>query len=484
MKKIVYLIFLFLLIFNVSFNFLFAQTKLEDKYNCFSILVGRGASVDSSVLFAHNEDDYGKQIVNWYKVPHLFHKNREEITLQNGAVINQIKETNSYLWLEMPGMKFSDTYMNEYGVTIASDACRSKEKQGRLENGGIGYWLRRLMAERARTAKEAVKIAGHFVDKLGYISSGRTYCIADSDEAWVLAVVQGKHWVAQRVPDNQVVIIPNYYTITNIDLSDTNNFLGSKDIIDYAVKKGWYNPEKDGEFNFRLAYGDSLSLSSISNIARKWRALNLLSKKQYNIDDEFPFAFYAEKKVSKEDLIKILRDQYEGTKFETNDRTKNKKGVMSICSKTNQYGFVAQLRNWLPVDIGAVLWIAPRRPCSQAFIPWYSGITTIPKPYASYYDYETAIKNHFSSYRNIYKQKSNIALFTFYDFDKNFDENHSKKIDNIYKKNKFFERKLLKRQAEFEKRTLCVYRNNPLKAKKILTRYSYRIAVKVWKLEK
>jgi len=26
----------------------------------------------------------------------------------------------------------------------------------------------------------------------------------------------------------------------------------------------------------------------------------------------------------------------------------------------------------MPVEIGAVLWIAPRRPCIQSFIPWYS----------------------------------------------------------------------------------------------------------------
>ena len=84
-------------------------------------------------------------------------------------------------------MDFADSYLNEWGVTIASNACRSREDSTGLTKGGISYWLRRLMAERARTAREAVQIGGELVEKYGYDSSGRTYCIADAQEAWLMA---------------------------------------------------------------------------------------------------------------------------------------------------------------------------------------------------------------------------------------------------------------------------------------------------------
>ncbi len=53
----------------------------------------------------------------------------------------------------------------------------------------------------------------------------------------MLAVVKGKHWVAQRVPDDHIAIIPNYYTITTVNLTDTMNFYGSDDLVEYAIKK-------------------------------------------------------------------------------------------------------------------------------------------------------------------------------------------------------------------------------------------------------
>ena len=45
-----------------------------------------------------------------------------------------------------------------------------------LTQNGIGYWLRRLVPERAKTAREGVEIMGQFVEELGYIQSyGRTH---------------------------------------------------------------------------------------------------------------------------------------------------------------------------------------------------------------------------------------------------------------------------------------------------------------------
>ena len=293
-----------LLFLLIIFHFIFSQSS-NSQFNCFSVLVGKYATIDGSILFAHNEDDYGVNLVNWYKVPRNQHGSAENINLFPGGQLEQIEETNEFLWLEMPGMHFSDSYMNEYGVTIGSDACRSKEDSAQLINGGIGYYLRRIMAERSKTAKEAVQIAGAIVDSIGYASSGRTYCIADPNEAWMMSIVKGKHWVAQRIPDNHVAIIPNYYTIQEIDLTDTLNFLGSSDIIQYAIERGWYNPETANEFNFRLAYGKPSSINSMVNIARNWGATNILSSTKYELSDEFPFSFVPKEKVSIQDLMNV-----------------------------------------------------------------------------------------------------------------------------------------------------------------------------------
>ncbi len=136
-------------------------------------------------------------------------------------------------------------------MTVASDNCPSREDKPELTDGGIGYMLRRLVAERARTAREGVLLAGKLVERFGYIDSGRTYIIADPDEGWLFCVVNGKHWLARRVPDNEVAMVANTYTIRAVNLRNKANFLASADIVDYAKSRGWYDPQTDGPFDFR-----------------------------------------------------------------------------------------------------------------------------------------------------------------------------------------------------------------------------------------
>lgn len=452
-----------LLLFLFIFHFIFPQNN-QSQYNCFSILVGKNATDDGSVLFAHNEDDGGINLVNWYKVPRLTHQKGENISLINGGQIPQVNKTFSFLWLEMPEQTFSDSYMNEWGVTIASDACQSKEDSPDLINGGIGYYLRRIMAERAKSAKEAVKIAGAIVDSIGYASSGRTYCIADPNEAWMISIVKGKHWVAQKIPDDHISIIPNYYTIQDIDLTDTLNYLGSPDIIDYAIDRGWYNPESDGDFNFRLAYGKPSSINSIRNMAREWSAINILSPIQYEISDEFPFSFKPEEKVSIQDLMEVLQNHYENTELEDKKiASPHDYDIIPICRKDTQYGMVAQLRNWLPNEVGSVLWLAPRRPCTQVFMPWYSGITKIPDNY-SIGNYSSTLKNHFNKYDDIKSATSTHNFWNYANYAEEIDKNYYGLIPSVKNKQKMVQKEIFDDFYNFDQNIRNLYSKSPLQA--------------------
>ena len=71
-------IFKYFSFFIISVQLLFSQ---YNEYNCFSILVGKNVSVDGSVLFAHNEDDSGINLVNWYKVPGKIFSGKDSIII-------------------------------------------------------------------------------------------------------------------------------------------------------------------------------------------------------------------------------------------------------------------------------------------------------------------------------------------------------------------------------------------------------------------
>ncbi|OQX86099.1 MAG: hypothetical protein B6D63_00750 [Candidatus Latescibacteria bacterium 4484_7] len=466
----------------LSFALLYVVQVRGEEYDCFSILVGRYATIDGSVLFGHNEDDSGDLLVDWYKVPAMHHNAGEFVMLKNGGRIEQVRETYGFLWLEMPGQDFADSYMNEWGVTIASNQCTSKETSGELVDGGIGYYLRRIMAERAKTAREAVEIAGRIIENVGYCSSGRSYCIADPNEAWILSVVRGKHWVAERVPDDEVAVIPNYYTITRVDLGDTANFLGCADLVDYAVQKGWYDPASGKEFNFREAYSSCRALNAVWNIPRNLQAVNLLSGKHYGYDDRLPFSFKPARRLSAQDIVSVLENHYEGTEFEMNPAfnhgNPHRCAVTRICSNSNRYGFVAQLRGSLPGDIGNVFWIAPRRPCIQPFVPWYYGIDKIPPSY-SRGDFKKALSSHFNGPKNLRNTARDHAYWYFNDYAAMVDRDYGALIGGIKKEKLSLEKQLFVGQAAFERKVLALYRVNPRRAKKMLTDYTSKFAEEI-----
>jgi dipeptidase len=359
-----------------------------------------------------------------------------------GAHTAEKQESFPYLWLNVTTCDMCATYLNEYGVIIGSDACPSREDKPELTNGGILFWLRRLAVERARTAREAVNIAGGLISELGYADGGRSYIVADPNEAWILAAVNGKHWVAARVPDDKVVAIPNCYTIQGIDLRDTLNFLGSPDIIDYAIKKGWYDPARDGEFNFARAYSPAGSLAHPANAGRMWRGIDLVAGRKCDIKQQLPFALTPARKVTVQDLMRTMSDRYDGTEIE-------EPGQAAICHDGTMYSFVAHLRPWLPAAIRSVLWVALYHPDLQAYSAWYPGITSVPEAYAVG-DHVMGLQEQLDRSIVGHKKEKPPAYATFVALDEKARANSATHVPRVKQAWKSYQEKLIKEQNEFE----------------------------------
>ncbi|MBQ3447358.1 MAG: C69 family dipeptidase, partial [Synergistaceae bacterium] len=191
-----------------------------------TILAGRRASATGEVLVGHNEDAPGRFIMQTHLVGKKRRKSGTTITFEPDLAKPELSETRTSLfWSEAwaysdePSVSaFCDLYVNGHGVVICSNNCAdSREDAPSLTDGGIGYGLRRLVAERAHTAREALNIACSLVEKYGYASSGRSYSFADKDEIFVMQIVHGRHYAVARVPDDEVAVIPNHYTIHEPD---------------------------------------------------------------------------------------------------------------------------------------------------------------------------------------------------------------------------------------------------------------------------
>lgn len=358
-----------------------AQVGREPQFDCFALVAGKRATADGSVITAHNED-VNAPAVNLYKVPARTHAPGELISLRQGGKVPQAASTLGSLWINVPGWDVCDSYINEHGVAISSDGCPSREDKPELVEGGIVFWLRRIVADRALSAREGVRIATGLIDRFGYASSGRSYVIADRNEAWILAVVNGKHWVAQRVPDDKVVLIPNYFTIQEVDLKDTANFMGSPDLVEYAVKRGWYDPARDGAFNFAKAYSNPHSLDHPGNIYRHWSAIRRVAGIDLDPHKQLPFAVAPKRKLTVQDAVAVLRDHFEGsTRDSSADGVQGDPHALNdptVCADGTRYCFVAQLRSGLPRAIAPIVWIAFHIPDVEGLSAWYPSITTTP----------------------------------------------------------------------------------------------------------
>ncbi|MGC1390531.1 MAG: C69 family dipeptidase [Bacteroidales bacterium] len=475
MKKSCLFLITFLCIFSLS-----AQVP-DFGQNCSTIIIGKDASASGFVIIAHNEDDGGKQIVNFYKFPSRDHHQGEILKFREGAAEQQASHTNSYLWMEMPGQDFADSYLNEFGVLITSNSCPSREFYGEITDGGIGYELRKIIAERAVSARAGVELAGQLIDKWGYNSSGRTYTIADKNEAWMFAVIRGKLWVAERIPDNKVAFIPNYYTIKEIDLNDSKNFLASKELVAYAERRGWFKSDIDGPFNFSKVYSLERSLNNMSNIGRMWIGVEMLSGKDYKQDDNFPFTFLPLHKIAMKDLFPVLANHYEGTSLDDSQEykkcTPHLNNTQNICASSQQLSFIAELRPEMPWDIGGRIWVAPRRGCVNAYMPVYFGVTEMPRSLTMDTP-EKAYELHFKRTDTIYKRNNSMTWWNFVAVAEYTDEDFINRFPERLKIKEDLQQYYTALARQLEKDYLSIYKKEPSRAAEMINNFEKEILAK------
>lgn len=282
---------------------------------CFTVVVGKNASATGEIMVGHNEDNDGRIMSNQYYVPAAKHKKGEMLVYEAGAAkIPQVPETNGFWWqqtLHPNGYSFSDGFFNDKGVLVTSNNCGSTiEKNEKTKQGGIGYGIRRLVAERANSARDGVNLMIDLVNKYGYRHQGRTYTIADKNEAWQVALLKGGRYLARKVGDNEMTVMSNTFSLGKVDLNDKNNVLHSPDLIQHAIEKGTYKPAKAGDysdFNFRDAYHVPARITDDSNVVRVQAALYHLTGKKVENPYDFPTYLTPEKKLTVADVRNIIR---------------------------------------------------------------------------------------------------------------------------------------------------------------------------------
>ncbi len=424
---------------------------------CYTIVVGRAASADGSVMVGHNEVNGGKRLMDLRVVPPMIDPSEHAPKATGGDATPPAPARYGFLWSENIGLSFSDVYMNEWGVSVVSNACRSRPGA----RGRIGYMLRRRVIQRARTAREGVRVAAELIARHGY-SGSQTMLIADAREAWLMALTTGKHWVAQRVPDNHVALLPNVYITTEVNLADSSHFMSSPGLIEHAVAKGWHHPA-DGAFSFRECYGASPA-GKVDT--RQWRGQCLVLGRTIDkpTDTHLPFSVKPAAKVSLATMMAILRDR----------------GPGRICGGNIQEACIFQLRSDMPRQVGCVYWRTTGSPDVSMFVPWYAGITATPEGYhlPGELREQLTLSHHMGPPASVFTPDSHRVGWTFMALQVALRGEHQDKLPTVRKRLDRFEATALADQAGIERKAIALLASDEAAGRAFLTRYSCDMGLK------
>ena len=388
-----------------------------DALACTNMLVGKKASVNGSTMISYNADShtlYGEL----YFTPAADHA--------PGAMRKVIEwDTNKPLG-EIP--QPAHTYrvvgnVNEWQVTIAESTWGGRHNLSD-ENGIIDYGsLIYIALERSKTAREAIDVMTSLVSEYGYYSSGETFSIGDPNEIWVMDLTgkgtgnTGAVWVAQRIPDDCISAHANQARIhkfpqakkklnkkmNRYEVGDSCMF--SADLIPFGRTLGYEG--SDADFDFSATFGD-LDYSAFRGCdGRVWAFFNRYAsgmERYFDFVDMvegaevLPLYVKPDRLLSHRDIQDALGDHFEGTPW---DMTKDVGGGPFHCpyrwrpmhfevdgvtytheraigTQQTGFSFVAEMRGWLPREVGAKTWFAADDAATAIFMPIYNNILEAP----------------------------------------------------------------------------------------------------------
>lgn len=458
---------------------------------CTNFIVTKGASTDGSVMITYTCD--GEFHPHLGITPAADYEPGEvlEIKTWGDSLLGTVKQpphTNAVVHL-----------INEHQVVIGETTFTGREELIN-PNGVLHYWwLMRLALQRARTAREAITVIADLVDEYGYRSEGESISIGDPNEAWLLEIIgpgpggKGANWVAVRIPDGAVCAHANMARIGEFPLDDPDNCLYSENVIEFAVERGYYDPDSGEPFNFQKAYCPASPQKLRYTATRVWSIFRRCApSREWPVDyhrgvkgaEDYPLWIEPDEKLSLQDVFDIMRDHYEGTPYDMTKGvdagpygTPNRWRPMTwsidgvdytwerpISTQQSGFTYVSQSRSHLPDPIGGVLWYGVDDTYFTCYVPLYCGITDVPPSYA----------------RGSLGRFSWDSAWWVFNFVANFANlKYSYMRDDIQKVQAELEGNLIALQPVIEKTAIEIHKKDPALVTTYLTDYSISHAERV-----
>lgn len=357
---------------------------------CTSILVGKKASLDGSVMIARNDDTFHAVAPHRFTMyPAVQHQPGRQLTSYLNGFSMTLPE-NGYRFPGVPNVDIKRLgYYDESGINEKNVAMSATESTYGNEHT-LAYdplvpdgldedCIVRAVLPYIDSAREGVHYLGQLICQYGS-PAGNSVLFADQDEAWYMEIVTGHHWIAQRIPDDAYAITANQVAIQAVDFSQPDDFMWSSGIQEF-VTEHHLNPDFEG-FNFRHIFGTDTEKDRHYNTPRVWYGQHLFSSEQPlgPESSELPFICYPTHKLSVDDLQTVLGSHYNETQYDPlgNAPDKERLRYRPIGLNRTQNSHVLQLRAHQPANQSALMWLCLGYPTFAPYLPFYANMESTP----------------------------------------------------------------------------------------------------------
>lgn len=477
-------------------------------FACTSLIVGKDASETGYAMFSRTEDSVSYNAKRFFVYPAGYYKQGETI-VDPSYGWSWTWTHDSYRMTATPDMpvngpnKYDQAGVNEHGFLMSTTNTTTindkvKAVDPLLREGGFAESLMNtvILGEAANSA-EAIELFGQIAENDG-MSEMCFWMMCDAEgELWIAENCGGHRWVAARVPDDSITIVANDNVIDYVDLTDTANYRGSDDLIQFAVDNGFavYGPagtEYEDQVNIAASYG---KLNSTGSSYRRWIGYHMFVPSM-NIalkaaDDPIPYPTFVkpDKKISALDVMEFQRSRFEGTIYDISESPQvfatrqvpdvnmlretetaqipSPDGNSMITARpighyTQKEAHTYEWLPELPPEIGARWWFIVGQPEHSVNLPFYGNITdTHPAyqkevPYRAY-DPESAFW--------IFRELSYLA--------RSNRKQYGKPVHEYWHN---YEKKLYDEQAAITKELIAKHNANPEEAAQWITDYTMATA--------
>lgn len=459
---------------------------------CTNIIVGKKATKDGSVFVSYNADSYGAYGImqHFPAAKHAKGDKRIVRDWETNRLLGQIDEAK-------------ETYnvvgnMNEHQLCITETTFGGREElvdtAGLIDYGSLIY----ITLQRARTAREAIKVMDQLVERYGYCSEGETFSIADPNEAFIMEMVgkgpgvKGAVWVAVRIPDDAVCAHANQSRIGRFLQMKGDEVIYSKDVISTARRLHLFDG-KDEDFSFAAAYCPINFANARICEARVWSIFNLMAD---GMDKYLPYAsgedlnaaelpLYVRpnRKLDITDVYAGMRDHFDATALNLVSDPgagpwlspyrprplyweydgKKYFNERPVGTQQSSFAMVAQMRAGKPNAIGGILWFSNDDAHTTPYTPVYCCATKVPDCYTL--KWGNAVKFSWKSAYWVQNWVSNMVY-----------PRYSQLMPDVKKARDGMDSLFLHNQNEIEAKALALYGQNKDRAVAFLTDYSLRCA--------